>query len=155
VGRVALQHGTDAEFADTALAGRMVVALADDHVPAVAAAALQVAAAGRPFFHRRDDLEELAADGQDAVLQPEPADPGVDVPHFEVEHGAKVGHHGLDVVGDEGDLAKAKPHAALPFVAGRYRPLNSGWRFSMNARNASRLSSLAPVRRCRSASTAM
>jgi hypothetical protein len=85
-------------------AGRVVVALGDDHVAAVPAAAVEVAAGGGACFHRRDHLEQLVADGQQRVLQAEAGDAGVAIADRDTEH---AGEHALsrrELPGHQGDL---------------------------------------------------
>ena len=68
---VALHHLADAELLDALFARPMVVTLADDHVAAVAAAAIEITSAHGVLANRGDDFDELIADGEDRVLEPE------------------------------------------------------------------------------------
>jgi hypothetical protein len=43
-------------------------------------------------------------------VQAEPADVGVSIADLEAEHGPQIGHDGLEVAGDESDLAESEPH---------------------------------------------
>src|SRR5277367_2385051 len=65
---------------------RVALALADDHVTAVAAAPLEIAPAGSAFLDRRDHLDKVAADRQQRILQPEHSNAGIDVTDLESEH---------------------------------------------------------------------
>ena len=130
---VELADDADPELLDARPPGRVVVALRDDHVAAVAVAAVEVALGRRALADRADDLEELRAHRDDDVVQAEPADVRVPVADLEAEHGPDVVEDGVEVAGDERDLAEAQPH-------GRHRPSNTGVRFSRKARKASRQS---------------
>ena len=127
----------------------MVVALANDHVTAVALAALEVAAAGGALLDGGDHFEELAADGDDGVLEPEALDAGVDEADLDAEDGVQVGQDGPEFTGDESDLAQAQPHGVLLYL------WKLGSRFSTKARNASAVSGLDAMRRWRSDSKSM
>ena len=100
-------HLADVQLFDAAFARGVVVALGDDHVAAVAPTLGQVTAPGRAFLHRRNHLQELAADGEHPVLQPEHGDARVDERDLDPEHVPQVGSDGFDVSRDESDLTEA------------------------------------------------
>ena len=87
---IVFQGFADAELGCAPLARAVIVTLKDDHVAAVPAAALEIAAAGRSLADRRDHLEELVTDWQDRVLEPEGLYAGIPVGDLEPEHFAKV-----------------------------------------------------------------
>ncbi len=91
----------------------MSVALADDHVAAVAAAPLEIAAAGSAFLDRRDHLDEIIADWQQRIFQPEHSDSGIDVTDLESEHALQIIDHRRELVGDQRNLAKLNRHRVL------------------------------------------
>ena len=100
--RLALLKGEPCRQVGRAPAGgRDVVELEHDHVAAVAAAAVEVAAGRRVVLQRRDDLDERVPERHDRVVQPEGADAGIPERLGEAERGAQLGHDGLEIAGDE------------------------------------------------------
>ncbi len=116
--------------------------MADHHVAAVAAQALELTAGGRPLGDRRHDLDELCADGEDGVAQAEHRHARIVERDLQPEHPAEIGDDRVEIVGDESHLAEADHR-------------NTGFRFSTKARNASAVSALAAISRCRPASYAV
>ena len=142
-------------------AGRVLVALGDHHVATVAAPALEVPLGRRALDDRADDLQELPADRDDHVVQPELADVGIAVADLDVEHRPQVGQHGVEVTSDQCDLSEAEPrHRHHPFSVHRLsgvehqRPWNTGRRLSTKARKASAQSADFVMRRWASVSSA-
>jgi len=83
-----------------------VVDLDDDHVAAVAAAPVEIAAGGGVWAHGRYDLEEGVADGHHRVLEAEHGDLGVSVTDLQSQHAGDLRDLGVEPVGDEGNLAQ-------------------------------------------------
>ncbi|MGC4243512.1 MAG: hypothetical protein QM686_14785 [Herbaspirillum sp.] len=107
--------------AEAGLAGRVLVALQDDHVAAVALAPVEVAARGGVLLDRGDDLDELVADRHDGVVEAEHVDARIVEGDVDAELGLELVDDAVTVAGDEGDLAEAE-HAVMlalgPSVAG-------------------------------------
>ena len=91
---------------------RVVVALRDDHVAAVAAAALEIAPAGGLLAGGRHHLEQLVADREQRVFEAEAADPGVAEAHLDAEHVDQLLFHGCELLGHQRDLAQAEPRGS-------------------------------------------
>ena len=92
---------------DPLLARLELVALRDDHVATVAAAPLEIAAARRVLLERRHDLEKLAPDGKQRVLEPEALDPRVDVAHLEPEDLLQLVDGARKIVRNQADLSQS------------------------------------------------
>jgi hypothetical protein len=107
---VELHHLADPEIGHPDLHATVLGALEDGHVPAVARPSLEVPPGGCSLPHRRDDLHELVAGRHHRVLQPELAHRRVTERHLEAQHGVEVGEHGVELVGDDGNLAQSVPH---------------------------------------------
>jgi hypothetical protein len=99
--------GADAERAHPLARGLQVVELEHDHVAAVAAAALEVPAGGRPVLLRRDDLDERVAERHHRVAQAEVRDAGIVERVAEAELLAQRARDGVEVTGDEDGLTEA------------------------------------------------
>src|SRR5262249_49630017 len=85
-------------------------ALGDDHVAAVSAAPLEIAARGGAVPHRRHHLEEAVADGEERVLEAVLAHARVAIADLEAERLAEVLHDGRELASHQADLPHAKVH---------------------------------------------
>ncbi len=92
----------------------MRVALADDHVAAVAIAAFEVASGGSVLFDRCDDLEKVAADRYQRILQAEHRYRWVDEADIDGEDSLEVIDHGREFFRHQADLTKPYGHVSLP-----------------------------------------
>src|SRR5579862_7201307 len=99
-------------FAALELRG-MTLALTDDHVAAVTAASLEVTAAGSAVLDGRNHFDEVVADRQQRIFQPEHPNPGIDVTDLESKHSLEVVDDGRELVGDQRNLAKSNRHGIL------------------------------------------
>jgi hypothetical protein len=88
-----LEHCSDTELGDALSATRVVVAVGDHHVAAVTMSAFQEPPSRGPGTCRRNDLEELAPDRDDGILEAETSHPRVAKADFEPEHGIQVVDH--------------------------------------------------------------
>jgi hypothetical protein len=88
-----LEDCSDAELGDAFAAKRVIVAVCDDHIAAVAVAAFQEPPSCGPRTRRRNDLEELAPDWDDGILEAEATDARVAKSDFESEDGIQVVDH--------------------------------------------------------------
>ncbi len=111
---IVLDDLAHAEGVDASLDARMVVALEDDHVAAVAVAALEVAAAGGALADRGDDLDELVAGRDHGVAQSEDVDAGIVVRRAEGEDVGERVDDRVEVVGDECDLSESEHLVRVP-----------------------------------------
>ncbi len=136
---VGLERGADPERRRTFAKRALVVGVADHHVATIASQALELTSGGRACGDRRDDLDELRADREDRVAQAEHRDARIVERNLQTEHSAEIGDDRVEVVSDECHLAEADHR-------------NTGLRFSTKARNASAVSALAAISRCRPAS---
>ena len=128
----------DAQLVDASLARRMVVALQDHHVAAVASAAREVATAGGVVLDGSDHLDELVTHGDHRVLQTERLHPGVVEGDLDAEDALQVVDHGIEIVGDESELTQTEHVGHLP--------MKRGARFSTLAAKASRVSAVVNIR---------
>jgi hypothetical protein len=103
--RIRFEHLADAEFSDTPLARRVIVALQDYHVTSVATTPFQVAASGCAFLNRRDHFEELAANREQRVLESERLHSGIAMADLESKHSAQVIDYRCELVRDKCYLA--------------------------------------------------
>ena len=87
-----------------ALARRVIVALQNYHVTAVALAAFQVTAACGSFLNRRDHFQELTSDWQQGVLEPESFHARVAMSDFESEHRMEILDHRRELTSDQRNL---------------------------------------------------
>ena len=92
---------------------RVALALADDHVAAVAAAPLEVAAAGSAFLDGSDHFDEVVAYRQQRVLQAEHSNSGIDVADLESKHALQIIDDRRELVCDQRNLAKSNRHGVL------------------------------------------
>ncbi len=90
------------------------IALADDHVAAVATPALEVTSGGGIFFDRRDHFEEVAADRHQRILKPEGRDRGVHEADVDREDRLEVIDDWRELFRYHADLTKSYRHAILP-----------------------------------------
>jgi hypothetical protein len=101
---VALCHTTRTPWASP---GSGVVHLEQQHVAAIAAAAVEVAARSGAFSGGRHHLEQVAVHRHECVVQAEVAHARVVEAHLDAEHGTEVVHRVVEFAGHEGDLAQA------------------------------------------------
>src|ERR1700730_5481663 len=91
-------------------AGGEIGALGDDHVAAVAAAALEVASRRRAVTRGRHHLEEAGADGEQRVLEPLLPPPGFAMAPLESEDLTEGLDDGRELSGHETDLPHPQVH---------------------------------------------
>jgi hypothetical protein len=84
-----------------------VIELEHDHVAAITAEAVQVAAGGRAGRDRRDDLDERVAERHHRVPEAECRDGGIAERLAQLEPGAQRRGDRLQIAGDEDDLTEA------------------------------------------------
>ena len=94
---------------ERSLADRLLVVLgvrlADHHVAAIALATVEVAPRGGVLLDGDNHLQEVPADGQQRIHQAEIADARVDVAAMDAEHLFEIVDGGVEIPGDEADLA--------------------------------------------------
>ena len=105
---VELADDADAELVDAGSPRRVVVGLRDDHVAAGTLAPLEEAGGGDVRLQRGDDLQQLGADRQQRVVQPQVGDLRVVVADGQPEDGHQLVGGGEVVRRDEGDLAESE-----------------------------------------------
>ena len=121
-GRSALQTMRTPSRAMRERSAASVGRLHHHHVAAVAAAPIEPATRGRAGRRRRHHLQERVADRQQRVLQAEDGDAGIAEPHLEVQDGAEVGDHRLEVPRDERHLSQSHAAPLAESVASHDRP---------------------------------
>ena len=98
------------------------IRLADHHVAAVAVAPIQIAPGSGVLFHRHHHFEQVAADRQQRVDEAEPADARIDEAAVDAEDLLQVVDGGVQLPGNEADLAKLNGHVGSSRVEGMARP---------------------------------
>src|SRR5712691_13046600 len=83
---IVLQRLADAELRCAAFAGRVVIALEDDHVAAITATSVEVSSPRSAFANRRHHFEKLIAYREHRILQPEGCDFRVAIGDLKTEH---------------------------------------------------------------------
>ena len=106
LGQVLLGHRAYAEAGHAGALGHRIVDLQDDHVAAVAVAAVEVASRGRALLEGRDDLEEVVAGGTDHVDEAPLGDAGIAIGHVDAEDVAELLAGAFEILGDEDALAE-------------------------------------------------
>ena len=86
------------------------VRLGDHHITTVAAAPVQIAAAGGALSQRRDHYEEVAANRQQRVFQPEGTHARVYIASLQPKDVGKVLNGRLQLVGHQTDLSQLDRH---------------------------------------------
>src|SRR5436190_3883810 len=109
------EHVADAERAGALARGVDVVELEHQHVPAVAAAALDPPPGSGVRAHRRDDLEEAVAEREDGVPEPEGVDARVRERLTEAQLLAKAVGDGVEL--GRGQYRLPETQSVRPHVA--------------------------------------
>ena len=112
VAEVCLPDDADAEPGEPRARFFEIGQLHDHHVAVVTAVLVEQTAGGRALLLRRHDFEERVADREQRVHETELGDAGIAVADVDTEGLAQRVDRGLEVAGDEGDLAKADGHGA-------------------------------------------
>src|SRR5262249_2488616 len=99
-----------------AFAGRLVIALEDDHVAAVTATPVEIASSGSTLTNWRHHFEKLIAHREHRILQPEGCDFRIAIGDLQAEHVTNLVDDGSKVPRDQDKLPQAKPHTISSFL---------------------------------------
>jgi hypothetical protein len=112
VGQLLLPHGAHAESTNARAVAVEVVRLQDEHVAALAAP-VQVPTRRRTLLERRDQLDELLAEGVHRVVDAELRDARISIRRVERQQFGELPRRRGEVADDEDDLADAQHGSAL------------------------------------------
>ena len=122
VGQVGRPDHPHTQTGEPATCRRQVRNLKYRHVPAVAAAPLQVPARGGIRPCRRHDLHERAADREHRISQAELPHPRVTERLRPAKGPAQLSGHPIAVMRDQGHLAQARSGQHTPTIRGAHQP---------------------------------
>ena len=91
---------TDAETQDSFPLGLSIRTLEQNHVPSVTAPPFEVAPGGGILLNRGDHFQEVPMDRHDRILEPEVDHQRVPVGDIQTQHGRKIGHDRLQLLGN-------------------------------------------------------
>jgi hypothetical protein len=112
---IMLQRLTNAEFRHAAFAGRVVIALEDNHVAAITTAPVKIASSGGALTDRRHHFEKLIAHREHRVLQSEGGNCRVAIGDLQAENITKFIDHGSEFPCNQHNLSHAQPHGISSF----------------------------------------
>ena len=110
-----LQHFTNTKFRNPLLVTRVVIALQDDHVAAIAFAPFEIALPCGALTNRRNHLQELILDWQDRIFEPKYFDRRIAEGHFETEDLPQVVNHWGEVARNQYHLSESERHSRSSF----------------------------------------
>ena len=82
-----------------------VATLSDHHIPTITIAPLQITPGRGPRLGRHHDLEKLVTDGQQRILQPEHANPRIDITNLERKNMRQLVDHRREFTRNQANLA--------------------------------------------------